>query len=123
MDDISIAEQLKFELGQSNNWSIHYVDSDEIVHVHNQREHHYVRVARAIDRDHVWYGLLHVGELSPTDHRYTGADRKPFDSYAAAQAWATNYLDAHPDGIDPDDIQEDQLHYNWEDKEETPVEI
>lgn len=86
MSDLSTREQLQFEFGESHeNWEIYYVDSDELVHVHTERDHHYVRIARAIDRDHRWYGLLHVGKLSPWDDRYTGADCRPFDTYEAAQ--------------------------------------
>lgn len=111
MRELSDQERLKFELSGFENWTLFYVDSDEIVYCHTQRDHHYVRVARAIERDHSWYGLLHIGRLSPVDDRYTGADRRPFDSYEDASAWSYDYLTNHPDGVDPNDIRETQMDY------------
>lgn len=107
----------------TENWHIFYAESEELVYTHTDRDHHYVRVARAIDRDHAWYGLLHVGRLDPADHRYTGADRQPFTTFEEAQEWAHQYMETHPDGIDPDDLEESHHHYCWDNDETYPVDF
>lgn len=106
-----------------HNWALFHSDSDEVVLQHTYRDHHYVRVARAIDRDHKWYGLLHVGQLSPVDDRYTGDDRQPFDHYEMACQWAAEYMETHPFGICVDDVDETQHHYDWDDDATYPVDF
>lgn len=105
------------------NWALFYGDSDETVYTHTYRDHQHVRIARAIDRDHNWYGLLHVGQLNPVDDRYTGEDRQPFDSYEMAYYWAAAYMETHPFGICADDVGETQHHYDWDDDKTYPIDF
>lgn len=96
-------------------WELNSVESTQREWYHPQHPQHRVLVAQAgAEHDHAWYVLLHIGELSPSDARYLGGDRRGFMNEHEASHWVETYLEAHPDGHDLAELYEQQYAYDAE---------